>query len=367
MRYTSVKEYEKSLSGGEPSWKNKETSLTQALNWYNYHSDYAESKKFTIEYLKEIKENKNVISLIEKVPDQKFQNLGFVCRMKLRGAPLTEKNNMWIQKFINELKKEKQPQEKEKIESPVNLETPVISVQEKTAEKSKEYISELDSLIDDFVITKNLKKVNTYEMMIKLGIKKGHVSHIKKFFEKRLREYNEVQNSKDAQVKEGYSNFNKKQLKELISLVELILSDLDRIVHNAKVTRKPRKKKSVSVEKVLSKIQYKKTDEDLKISSINPSDILGSSQLWVFNTKTRKLGCYYAKDQSGFSIKGTTLLNFNEESSVQKNVRKPDVIIPDIIKSGKIAIKKLFVAINSVEQQLTGRLNADTILLKVIK
>ena len=367
MRYTSVKEYEKSLSGGEPSWKGNETSLTQALNWYNYHSDYTESKKFTIQYLKEIKENKDIISIIEKVPEQKFQNLGFVCRMKLRGAPLTEKNNIWISKFISELKREKQIQEKTKTDTSVNLETPAISIQEKTAEKSKEYISEIDSLIDDFVITKNLKKVNTYEMMLKLGVKKGHVSYIKKFFEKKLNEYTEVQNSKDAQIKEGYSNFSKKNLKELTTLIETILSDLDRIVHNAKIIRKPRKKKSISVEKILSKIQYKKADESLKIVSINPSDVLGSSQLWVFNTKTRKLGCYFAKDQTGFSIKGTTILNFNEETSVQKNVRKPDVTIPEVIKSGKVAVKKLFAAINSVEQQLTGRLNSDTILLKAIK
>ena len=33
MRHTSVKDYEKSLSGGEPSWKNGENSIAGALNW----------------------------------------------------------------------------------------------------------------------------------------------------------------------------------------------------------------------------------------------------------------------------------------------------------------------------------------------
>ena len=143
--------------------------------------------------------------------------------------------------------------------------------------------------------------------------------------------------------------------------------DSDKLAHNAKVIRKPRKKKAVTVEKLISKVQYKKTDDGLKINSITPSDILGSSQLLVYNAKTRKLGVYHAIDKSGFSIKGTTLLNFDEQTSVQKNLRKPDVIVPEVIKAGKVSLRKLFTAINSVEQPLTGRLNSDTILLRVIK
>jgi hypothetical protein len=88
MRHASVKDYEKSLSGGEPSWNKGETSLSLALNWYNYHSDSKESKKFTLSYLKEINASKKEIELIEKLSEDKFKNLGFVCRMKLRGAPL---------------------------------------------------------------------------------------------------------------------------------------------------------------------------------------------------------------------------------------------------------------------------------------
>ena len=104
MRHASVKEFEKALAGGEPSWKKGESSLSTALNWYNYHSDSKESKKFTLSYLKEIDASKKEIEALERVPDDRFQNLGFVCRMKLRGAPLTEKNEQWIYTFIEELK-----------------------------------------------------------------------------------------------------------------------------------------------------------------------------------------------------------------------------------------------------------------------
>ena len=104
MRHASVKDYEKSLSGGEPSWNNGQASLSSALNWYNYHSDSKESKKFTLSYLKEIGTPKKDIELVEKNPESDFENLGFVCRMKLRGAPLVEKNEEWITSFISKLK-----------------------------------------------------------------------------------------------------------------------------------------------------------------------------------------------------------------------------------------------------------------------
>lgn len=365
MRYSSVKEYEKKISGGEPTWNEKDSpySIVSALNWYNYHSDYSESKKYTLQYLKDIKESKEIISVLDKIPDNKFQNLGFVCRMKTRGAPLTEKNIEWMNKFISNLKREKTYTvvvEKKEITAPV------VSVQDRTIEKSKDLIAEIENLLDTYITNRNLPK-DTFVFLQKLGVKPAHSSNIKKFVNKRLSEFENVMNTNDKLLKEGYSNFSKKELKEVVTLLQNLLKDIDRISQVSKLNRKPRKVKAKPVEKVISKLQFKKDDDDLKITSSNPSDILGCSQLWVFNTKTRKLGVYYSKDSGGLSIKGTTLLNFNEETSVQKTIRKPENMIHDFIKSTKLTMKKTFAAVNAVEQALTGRINSDTILLKIIK
>ena len=148
---------------------------------------------------------------------------------------------------------------------------------------------------------------------------------------------------------------------------QLAAEDCARIAHTAKLTRAPRKKKVKSVDKVIEKLQFKKEDNEYKAASINPTDIIGASQLWVFNTKTRKLGCYNATDVGGLNIKGTTLTNFNEETSVQKTIRKPEVVLPATLKAGKVALRKVLTDINAVEQALTGRVNSDIILLRVIK
>jgi hypothetical protein len=359
MRYTTVKDYEKALSGGEPSWKDSEISLTRALNWYNYHSDTKESKKFTLSYLKEIKADKGLIEIIEKVSDEHFQNLGFVCRMKLRGAPLSERNETWIQSFIENLKT------KSKVTTE-DVATPVVNIQERIADKSSVYIGEIEGLIDECLENKKFD-VTPYDFMQSLGIKGAHTTHINKFYKKRILEIEEAISGADKDLKEAYSFLTKPQLKSFHKLLCSIVEDSSKLAHNAKVSRKPRKKKAKPVDKVVSKMQYKKEDNGFKVVSINPTDIVGAVQLWVFNTKTRKLGIYTSEDSSGLGVKGTTLTNFNEKQSVQKTLRKPEDILPKVLTGGKIVLKKLLPEINAVEQPLTGRLNSDTILLRVIK
>jgi hypothetical protein len=94
---------------------------------------------------------------------------------------------------------------------------------------------------------------------------------------------------------------------------------------------------------------------------------VGCSQLWVFNTKSRKLGVYNADDSGGLSVKGSTIINYKQDTSAQKTVRKPEALLPEVLKAGKISLRKILPGINSVEQELTGRINDDTILLRVIK
>jgi hypothetical protein len=110
------------------------------------------------------------------------------------------------------------------------------------------------------------------------------------------------------------------------------------------------------------------------LASINPIDIVGASELWVFNIKTRKLGKYVADNidptgqaraGSGFNVKGTTIIGFNEELSIQKTLRKPEVQLKEFKAAGKVALRKFMEEIATTDTKLNGRINADTVLLKV--
>jgi hypothetical protein len=89
-------------------------------------------------------------------------------------------------------------------------------------------------------------------------------------------------------------------------------------------------------------------------------------QLWVFNVKTRSLGVYHAEDASGFSVKGSTLLNFAESKSVSKRLRKPEQTLPEVMSAGKVALRNLLGKLSTKESLLTGRINKDTIMLRII-
>ena len=107
--------------------------------------------------------------------------------------------------------------------------------------------------------------------------------------------------------------------------------------------------------------------KEFKLKSVSAKDILGAMQLWIFNTKNRKLGCYHAFDAGGLSVKGSSLVNFNERRSVQKTLRKPEAILPEILKGGKVYLRNALDGIRAVESGLTGRLNSHIILVRVIK
>ena len=137
------------------------------------------------------------------------------------------------------------------------------------------------------------------------------------------------------------------------------------LAQEAKVNRAPRAKKTVPAEKVVGKMKYLKTNEPLKLVSINPADILGAKELWVFNIKTRKLGRYVASEFSDLGVKGTTITGFDEFKSIQKTVRKPEEKLKEFKTAGKVALRKFLDDINATDTKMNGRINEDTLLLKV--
>jgi hypothetical protein len=99
--------------------------------------------------------------------------------------------------------------------------------------------------------------------------------------------------------------------------------------------------------------------------SINPADIVGAGELWVYNTKSRKLGKYVAKEFAELSVKGTSIINFDENKSVQKTLRKPEEQLKEFKAAGKVQLRKFLDDIKAVDIKLNGRINEEIILLRI--
>ena len=73
-----------------------------------------------------------------------------------------------------------------------------------------------------------------------------------------------------------------------------------------------------------------------------------------------------AREGSGLSVKGTTIIGFDETQSIQKTLRKPEEKLKEFKDAGKVKLRTFLEDINAVDIKLNGRINADTVLLKVI-
>ena len=87
----------------------------------------------------------------------------------------------------------------------------------------------------------------------------------------------------------------------------------------------------------------------------------------MFNTKNRKIGKYIAEEHSTIKVKGTTLQFFDENTSVQKTLRKPLEQLKDFNNSGKVQLRKFLSKITTTETKLNGRFNNDTVILKAVR
>jgi hypothetical protein len=104
---------------------------------------------------------------------------------------------------------------------------------------------------------------------------------------------------------------------------------------------------------------------ELNLVSIAPEKIVGALQVWTYNTKTKLLGVYNADNAKGLTVKGSTLQNFNEQTSIGKRLRKPEIVLPNVLGAGKVQIKKILPDLTTKETNLTGRMNSDTIIVRV--
>lgn len=167
---------------------------------------------------------------------------------------------------------------------------------------------------------------------------------------------------KDRYFIEAYSNFTKDQLKLILAYLKAVKALKPDKNANGKIrVMGQRKKRQRSPDVIVKRVLYLERDPETRQTSIHPRELVGAMELWVFNTKTRKLGCYYAKNESGLSAKGTTILDYDEKRSTTKTIRKPQQQVADFMKAGA----KYWQSIKAVPQEISPRLNRETLILRV--
>jgi hypothetical protein len=346
-----------SQKSGEPvvDLERYTSSFNAALMYYNEHHDNKEKRKWALTYI--AKMDKKLAVEINKIDaDWEFRSYGTLARILMRGSILQEKENAWMTTRLEQLKNLIPVGNVSNVVE--ENKTNVVSIQDRILEKAREIAGEIDGNIDDFVLAGCPKdfKISVTIKALNAPIAK----HISSFYVKQKKELEEVLEGKDEQLVEGYSNFNKTQLKRFLALIDSIVGDAEQVKKT--VVRKPRARKTKPAAEVVKRLKFKKADETYGIESIAPYKIIGSSELWVFNTKYKKLQVYRAIDNDTLTVKGTTILNYNTTTSASKTLRKPEMV-KDYAKMGKRALNTAYKDIKTKPTVPNGRVNEECIIM----
>jgi len=383
-----------------------------ALEHYRLDGKSSDFKQYTIDYIENVAYSdwKDHLSTIKKNPDSSFScTLGALCRLRVKGFADSndEYNKYWeslagtmgtprpISEFVNsrltELKVagekivEEKEEEKKKEEASGKY---VPTIQERIAAAVPNMIDQLERGLDEFIEGKRLdfKDLKPLPIFRMTEVKQPHAKIISDMYEPQLAEMRELLNPPDTskmsdiekdlaqQLKEGYSHYNKKQVKQLYEFYASIITACEGIIAERKAQRKPRKLSKKAPEQVVAKLKYKITDEKYG-ASVEAHKFIMANMLIVFNCKNRKLGVYYTsnedpmnakRDGTGLYLKGQTLQRYDEEKSVWKVLRKPQEQLEAVRSlNTRRKFENWWDTVTTTPTKMNGRINPETILIGV--
>lgn len=340
------------------------SDLIGALNYYNVNHDDKEKKKWFLKYIAQT-DKKLAVELL-KVDEYHFRYAGILARLLDGGSALQEKEFNHLQERIEFLKtqvgarQKSQDKADKKAADAAKANTNVISIQQRMDEKAHELAGEIEGAIDDFVLNKT-SDFSTKNYLLANQVAGAIAKRIGEFYVPLAAELREAYEGKCPQLKEGYSHFTKRELKKFIEFVDGIISDCTQQVQTAKVNRAPRKRKPVSPIKQTAKVKYLKEFPELNLKSVAPANMVDATEVWVYNTKYRRIAVYKAEVGS-LSVKGTTIVGFSVTESKQMTLRKPEEFFKGL-SIGKRALNAKLKTLTTKPAVPNGRINEETIIL----
>ena len=370
-------------TGSEPKWVGVDSWSAEqinvewlhGLNYYNYHYNVGDMIKYVRQYGNErLNWSKDDLAAFNLIEDWRVgSTLGAVCKMILRGAPMRDDTLRFITKTFGsfmDLGRQRL------VDSRSNTTNNVVklTIQDRMRDKLSDTLGEIEHWYDLACAGKEVPDMVTWFRTE--NVPQQFVNQIAEYFTPRMEELEQAivlrkqknRDDWDDQLVEGYQHITKEKHKVISNFYNKLTSALETYGAVKKAVRKARVKKPPSKEKLVSKVKYCIQNTELNLVSINPVDILGSTTLWVYNIKTRKMGKYVAASDAGqLGIKGNVIVGFDTKQSTAKTLRKPAEQLKQFTSAGKVALRTFYEEIKAVPVTLNGRLSADIVLLKAIK
>lgn len=328
--------------------------MADCLSWLNEIFSYSDLKDFTLSY---VKENELNFKHLDKVPEFEFMQVGKMFYILSKGGELTErianKNNETLK--ILEAKGEKISKKEE--------------MKSLTKKAPRDPARELADDIQDMIILGNSSNDELADVIFASNLNQIEANA----FVNRIKEFLADWESDDAQCVEMQNLAGDEKTAYFREHYRNVITIAGMFSENIKATRKASKKnktfKEQRTERKVKNIKTKKIDTTYNIVSLPAEEIIGAKTLLTFNTKNRRLGYYVAVGEEGLSVKGSTILNYDNDKSFSKIVRNPERDLQAFRNAKNDRRIEVLITenIKGVSHTLTGRLNSETVILKVFK
>lgn len=363
---------ESKVVGVEPIWTEDyvptdyQSEYGKALSWYNFIADQKDCRAFLVDWFKNDSDKLKALNQIsDRLLPRTYANSA---RIAMRGFPLTDvhKNRIW-EKIAEQVNKKVVL-----IEDDAAAE-PVVKVVKKPLIVTSFIVSDVDDEIENLINGEDTRNIAQILMPYRLT-DKNYLECVEKI-EPILAEFAELVEVRrlsktqltdsQEQLLESYSHLTSmKSVKDIVKLLESYISDLKKS-YVSKQVAKVRKKKPKDKSKLVQNLKFLKDDTALGITSVEPINLLNCSEVWTYDTKTRKLSKYFSPVSGSISVKGASLVGFDDNFSNSRLLRKPETQVKQFSELKKNDLTKWYSAVKSKSGPVRARLTPTTLILKV--
>lgn len=371
LRMLNPKSTDTKYTGFEPDWnvqpvpEHRQAALMRAFGWYGYHYDKKTVKQLVLDWILEHDPDQH--RAFSRVPESALPNtLGWICRMNQRGLVLEPRELEFVTDAIQNHIKAAVSIKQTIAKSPDNDVAPV-TIQDRLRAKAQEIVAELEGLYDEVIRNDARMTADHKPIAVIRGMNcpPQMISMVRDIWTARLEELMAVQSGRDADLVEGYANFSKIQIRNLVKLSEQVLADCASYVQIKRVEKRPRKTKTVSPEHRARKFKHILEFAELKLTGLPAAKLIDASEAWLYDVKKRKLIHLVADTHIGsISIKNNMLLGLGETESQQKTLRRPAETLKALAAASKPNARKVFKDIKTTETAYNGRGSENLIILR---
>jgi len=346
------------------------SKVTETMRHYGYFYDTKEGNKWASAWVKKNYSKDDYANFRAAEAWRTSMTVCSLCKMMENGAVFDKDRMTWIRQHIDasiaagKAKKAEVPDDSLTV---VRKKTPADILKEKT----DSFIGEIEGIIDTFNNKEFDEDYSLFSELRKTDVAYNTAKAIVDHYSPLLEELKELVGPKKKnndmydQLVEGYSHMTKKAQKAYLKFIQSLIDDASSYMATKKAKRKTRASKPKSTAQQVAKLKYLKENNEYKIASVDPQSIIGATIVYLFNVKTRALTRIESSATIGLGVKGTTIINIDDDKCEKKKLRKPEDFLAAVSKTTKAKMNKEWNALTTKPSGSNGRVNADTVVLKV--